>query len=115
MEKNLEIFGDLEGIQAQSEKDLKYLMDLKERYQIDIYVLDPKVTSISRKVQDKKNLLNGNRNYQYLQQLESKIVQQSEIRFRLKDLIRLQEDEVNYSSLKSSCMIFVKDINAQYL
>lgn len=114
MEKNLKTFEDLEGIQARSKVDIKYLEELKERYQMDIYILDPKVTSISSKVQDMQNFLAGNQNYNFLMKLENEIVQLSETTFELKKLIRRQENEINYSGLKSHCLSLVKEFSAKH-
>ena len=115
MEDELKIFQDHERMQYEANDHIMSLKKLRERYETQIYILNPKVNALARKLEEKINLLNKSQTFHTLKRLEDKIGRQSEMASELKEHILMKEAEVQYSDIKQNCLSIAREINSNVI
>lgn len=113
MEDELESFEDHENLQRQANDTIASLKSLRDHYETQIYILNPKVTALARKLEDKKNLLNKSQTFHTLKQLEDKISRQTGIVTELNEFIKTKGNELQYSQRKQECLNIAREINSK--
>ena len=113
MEEELNSFEDHETIERQANDTIASLKSLKEHYETQIYILNPKVTALARKLEDKQNLLNKSQTFHTLKQLENKISRKAQNISELRDYIQMKGGELQHSKRKQDCLKTAKEINSK--
>ncbi len=109
MNKDMEVYRNLDGLKEKEDTAKEYLVLMKERYTLRTNFMRSSCEDLSLQYHEMKSELDDSKTWQSLVQYEEKIRRQGQVIYALKEFIQKKGKEAEYKTIRTECIKIMND------